>query len=81
MGATTDLPNSVAATLKMVSISFRLLATLSVTTYECVISFSSLRHINTRPQNTMENNRLNGIVLQYIHREINLPIDEIMIGL
>ena len=26
----------------------------------------------------MENNRLNGIALQYIHREINLPINEII---
>ena len=53
LSATTDLPNSVAATLKMVdsvafpsvSISLRLLATPPVTTCECERSFSSLRHI------------------------------------
>ena len=71
LSATTDLPNSVAVTLKLVdsvafphvSVSLRLLVTLPVTTCECERSFSSLRHIKTWSRSTMENNRLNGIAL------------------
>ena len=78
--------NSVAAALKMVEsvafpivyISLRLLATLPVTSCECERSFSSLRHIKTWSGSTIENSRLKGIALQYIHREINLPLNEII---
>ena len=53
LSATTDFPNSLAATVKMVdlvafpnvSVSLRLLATLPATICECERSFSSLTHI------------------------------------
>ena len=62
----------------IVYISLRLLATLPVTSCECERSFSSLRHIKTWSGSTIENSRLKGIALQYIHREINLPLNEII---
>ena len=63
-----------------VPISLMLLATLPVTTCECERSSSSLRHIKTWSRNTMKNSGLKGATLQYIHREINLPINEIIDG-
>ena len=72
-------PETIAATLKFVDFSafanikvaLRLLATLPVTSCECERSFSSLRRLKNYNRSTMVENRLNGLALLHIHREIN----------
>lgn len=58
--------------------ALKLVGTLPVTTCECERSFSSLRHIKTWDRSTMTNDRLNGLALLYIHREIDLPIETVL---
>ena len=68
-----DLPDSIYIYLVL-----KLLGTLPVTTCECERSFSSLRSIKTWDRSTMTNGRLNGLVLLFIHREIDLTVSEII---
>ena len=83
---TANVPDSVATTLKSVETpdfpnifeALKLLATLPVTTCECERSFSALRHIKTWNRSNMTNDRLNGLAALFIHREINLSIDEVI---
>lgn len=80
------LPDSIGETLRShnvssfpnINICLRILGTLPTTTCECERSFSSLRHLKTWTRSTMTNDRLNGLSALYIHREIDLEIDEII---
>ena len=75
-----DLPDSV--TLKRVNalvfpniyLALKLLGTLPITTCKCERSFSSLRSIKAWDRSTMTNERLNGLALLFIHREIDLTV-------
>ena len=48
------------------------MATTPVTSCECERSFSRLRRIKTYLSSTMSEDRLNGIYLLYIHKDIEI---------
>ncbi|XP_057290839.1 52 kDa repressor of the inhibitor of the protein kinase-like [Hydractinia symbiolongicarpus] len=80
------LPDNVIKTLKAVKfdgfenikVALRILATLPVTSCECERSFSSLRRLKDYTRSTMVQDRLNGIALMYIHKEILPNIDAVI---
>ena len=49
---------------------FHIICTLSVTSAECERSISRLRHLKTYLRSTMLEDRLNGLTLLYVHRDI-----------
>ncbi|CAM4768899.1 unnamed protein product [Rotaria magnacalcarata] len=54
------------------------LATLPVSTASAERSFSKLSSIKTYHRSTMKQNRLNGLAMAYIHKDINIDADEIL---
>ncbi|XP_041472075.1 52 kDa repressor of the inhibitor of the protein kinase-like [Lytechinus variegatus] len=56
----------------------KLLATLPVSTSSSERSFSTMKRIKTYLRNTMGQDRLNGLALLNIHREISINTDEIL---
>ena len=79
-------PNSVGQTLKAmphgvfpnIEVALRILATLPVTSCECERSFSALRRLKDYSRSTMLENRLNGLALMYVHKEILPDIEEVI---
>ena len=73
-------PSTVAASLQHCNRNFfpnihvllRLLATLPVTTAECERSISGLKLLKTSLRSTMTNQRLNGLALMRLHRNITV---------
>ena len=71
-------PDNTTATLKLIpstvfkniTVALRILATLPVTSCECERSFSALRRLKDYARSTMVNERLNGLALMYVHKEI-----------
>ena len=55
-----------------------LMATTPVTSCECERSFSRLRTIKTYLRSTMSEDRLNGLSLLYIHKDIDIDCDYII---
>lgn len=55
-----------------------IVATIPITTATPERSFSTLRRLKTYLRNTMGENRLNGLALLNIHREIVVTTDEIL---
>ena len=61
-----------------IEVSLRNLATLSVTSCECERSFFALRRLKKYNQSTMFGDRLNGLPLMHIDREIVHDINEVI---
>ena len=80
------LPDSISSTLKSIpfpsyeniKVALRILGTLPVTSCECERSFSSLRRLKDYTRNTMTADRLNGLALMYVHREIVPDIEKVI---
>ena len=75
-----SLPSTIAETLRNVSAMYpniqvlaSILGTLPVTTCSAERSFSSLKRVKISTRSTMTNDRLSGISLLHVHRDI--PID------
>ena len=79
-------PKTVAETLKKVNFNafgniktaLRILGTLPVTSCECERSISALRRLKDYTRTTMVNERLNGLALMYIHKDLNPDVEEII---
>ena len=56
----------------------QIMATLPVTTCSSERSFSTLRRLKTYLRNTMGSERLNGLAMMNIHRDIELNLDDII---
>ena len=82
------LPSSVSKTLEIthemkqsfpnIYMALKILATVPVTSCECERAVSVLRRLKTYLRSTMEQERLNGLSLMTIHRDISLDYDEIL---
>lgn len=56
---------------------FQLILCLPVGSCSCERSFSALRRLKTWTRSTMKDNRLNGLALMFVHK--NMPIDHLEI--
>ena len=84
----TDLPSTVSDTLHAIQFvrkvfpnihtSLRILATIPVTSCECERSISQLRLVKTYTRNTMCNDRLNGLALLHMHKDISVTAEEVL---
>ena len=82
------LPSSISETLKKVCpmkasfpnihAALRVMATIPVTSCECERSVSVLRRLKTYLRNTMCQNRLNGLSLMSIHRDITIDFNDVI---
>ena len=80
------IPSSVSETLQHLcfksfanmKVILRILGTVPVTTCTCERSISKLRLLKDYTQSTMINDRLNGIVLMHIHREIKIDAKKVL---
>ena len=80
------IPDFIQATLKTVNPQLfpnvtSLLCTLAilpVTSCECERSVSTLRRLKTYMRTTMGNERMNGLALMHVHRDIKLNHDELL---
>lgn len=59
-------------------VALQIMATVPVTTCTCERSISVLRRLKSYLRNTMAENRLNGLAMLHIHREITLNIDKVI---
>ena len=57
---------------------FCIISTLSVTSAECERSVSCLRHLKTYLWSTMLEERLNGLAMLYVHRDIPCPAEAVV---
>ena len=57
---------------------FFIASTLSVTSAECERSVSRLRYLKTYLRSTMLEERLNGLALMYVHRDIPCSPEEVV---
>ena len=57
---------------------FNIISTLSVTSTECERSLSRLRHLKTYLRSTMLEERLNGLAMLYVHRDIPCPVQAVV---
>ena len=81
-----SLPSSPCSTLQCTSDTIfpniccllRILCTLPVTTSECERTFSSLKCLKTYTRSTMKEERLSGLALIYIHKDMELDYKEII---
>ena len=74
----TLLPTIDKVSFPNIFTTMQLLATLPVTTCTCERSISVLRRLKTYLRNTMTENRLNGLALLNVHRDIHLDINEVI---
>ena len=82
------LPSSISESLKKVCpmrasfpnihAALRVMATIPVTSCECERSVSVLRRLKTYLRNTMCQNRLNGLSLMSIHRDITIDFNDVI---
>ena len=72
------LPKIDRITFPNIFAAFQLLATLPVTTCSCERSISVLRRLKTYLRGTMVEDRLNGLALLHVHREIPLDPNKII---
>ena len=59
-----------------ISTLLRILSTIPVTSCEAERSFSALRRIKPFLRTTMAEDRLNGLTLLHIHRNISINVDD-----
>lgn len=57
---------------------FKIIFTLSVTSAECERSVSRLHHLKTYLRSTVLEERLNGLAMMYIHRDIPCPAEAVV---
>ena len=65
-------------TFPNIYIILRILATIPVTSCECERAVSVLRRLKTYLRNKMSGDRLNGLSLMTIHRDIKLNYEQIL---
>ena len=78
--------NIVSSTLKQITFpsfqiikrALRILGTMPVTSSICEMSFSSMKLLQTYIRATMTNNRLNALVLLYVHPNIHPSSEEVL---
>ena len=58
--------------------ALKIFCTLPVTTSSAERSFSTLKLIKTYLRNTMSENRLNGLAMLSIHRDISITVEEVI---
>ena len=58
--------------------AIQILATLPVTTCTCENSITVLRRLKTYLRSTMSENRLKGLALLHVHRDIDLDVNEVI---
>ena len=81
-----SLPDNVPSTLKSIKFSgfqnikvaLRIIGTLPVTSCECERSFSALRRLKTYTRSTMVAERLNGLALLHVHKDIIVNIGKVI---
>ena len=81
-----SLPDNVSNTLKSIKFSgfqnikvaLRIIGTLPVTSCECERSFSALRRLETYTRSAMVAERLNGLALLHVHKDIIVNIDKVL---
>ena len=81
-------PDNVSKTLKSINfkafpnleVCLRILGTLPVTSFSCERSFSALKRLKDYSRSTMIAERLNGLTLIYVHKEI-IPNEDRVIDL
>ena len=60
------------------AVLIQILATLPVTTATNERLFSALKYLKTYLRNTTKEVRLNGLALQYVHRDISLDFKQVI---
>ena len=81
-----DVPNTAIEALKEADLSFfpnihtllRIFCTMAVTSSECERSISGLRRLKTFLRTSMGEERMNGLLLLHIHRNMKIDIEEIV---
>ena len=81
-----SLPDNISNTLKSIKFSgfqnikvaLRIIGTLPVTSCECERSFSALRRLKTYTRSTMVAERLNGLALLHVHKDIIVNIGKVI---
>ena len=81
-----SLPDNVSNTLKSIKFSgfqnikvaLRIIGTLPVTSCECERSFSALRRLKTYTRSTMVAEKLNGLALLHVHKDIIVNIGKVI---
>ena len=79
-------PDNIASTLKLltfdgfsnIKVALRILGTIPVTSCECERSISALRRLKTYSRSTMVDERLNGLALMHIHRDIDPNVQDVI---
>jgi hypothetical protein len=66
------------STYPCIDILLRIFATLPVTTASSERSFSALKYLKNYLRSTMGENRLNGLALVYIHRDMPLNYNDVI---
>lgn len=61
-----------------ISVALQIAATIPVTSCSCERSISVIRRLKTFLRNTMGQNRLNGLAMLHVHREIKLESTEVI---
>ena len=61
-----------------IKVALRILGTIPVTSCECERSFSALRRLKDYTRSTMLSDRLNGLALIYVHREIIPDVEKVI---
>ena len=61
-----------------IKVALRITGTLPVTSCECERSFSALRRLKTYTRSTMVAERLNGLALLHVHKDIIVNIDKVI---
>ena len=61
------------------AVLIQILPTLPVTTATNKRSFSAFKYLKTYLQNTTKEVRLNGFALVYVHREISLDYEQVIV--
>ena len=81
-----DIPYEITSAMKAISfprfkniqMALKLLTTMPVTSCSCERSFSAMRRLKNYTRSTMTNDRLNGLALMHIHRDIIPSIDDVL---
>ena len=64
--------------LANIKVALRIVGTLPVTSCECERSFSALRRLKTYTRSTMVAERLNGLALLHVHKDIIVNMDKVI---
>ena len=75
---TLHLAHDLKATFPAIFTALRILGTIPVTSCQCERSISSLRQLKTFLRSTMEQERLNGLALMLVHRDITIDLNAVI---